>query len=1077
MVYLGVLLLGIWLLEFQVAVNAQCSPSSPCASGCCSIYGSCGFGPEFCGKGNCTSTCDAVAQCGKYAPPGSTDCPLGVCCSQYGFCGTTSDFCGTGCQAGCGVVNVPSCSGVSSDQRTIGYYESWSRTRPCDVWEPEDIDPTLWTHLNYGFALIDANYEIAQMNSWDTDYYTRFTGLKAKNGALQCFISVGGWSAGGQIFSEMTSTSANRAKFIQSAIKLMQTYGFDGIDIDWEYPAASDRGGVPADTENFVTFLSELRAACSTTYEISLTLPSSYWYLQGFDVKVMEYVDWANFMAYDIHGTWDGASQWTSAIVQPHTNLTEIAEGLDLLWRNNVDPAKVVLGLAFYGRAFTLSDPGCTKVDCPFSSGGNPGECTGTAGILSNAEIQRIITANSLTPTLDTTAGVKYMAWDSNQWVSFDDPDTYKLKKAFANGLCLGGTMAWALDLDDPTTSADSLALNQLSSLTGESIDGSNLKSQALLRKHAATSTSANAALSVYYTPCGLQPTCAPGYVRLTYASGIIFDADYGFVPNVTGQPFVCSTGYTRALCIGTNAETQGCQWFGTPKQCDTFCPEGWITLSMNSQPSGYDIACQSGSYASYCCRAVYATPIVYCEDEAVEEVAAELAGLITGGLTGTINARGLGYYPGWIGVDPVDFSSCVDRINNQLGISIQNIAGQLENGRVVQPVMNDINQIDKPTYHTTETSYPISTEYDTRVVQCNPASYPQACLHYQSVIQNYPSMATLTCPATRQPLPTTRPEVTQYNREHADAWLSWIQPFSKLFAPAQKDSCHRDEWPPFHFYQGRSGAFIRLLPGSQNIGAGQGWSGFCQFPPASSVTVQPLGVEDHGNYLLARFSEYRTTTYNVMSYTWGPLPALHDSGLTDNPCWPSTLTNDPGFALLWRDPWYRLHPEFEPGQIDYDHGIDPGRIAGLTPPNECIACDDDDNALKRRFFLPKDGDPDGILFDNGNSSRKATAGEKYHYFGFIECEDDQCTSEAEILGLPPMPSPPPPPPEPTSTVAVSKGRGDKNDSNDNPHPQPASPILNWRDTTPAETQTLATSTPVVNHRYNPRIAKKGREN
>jgi hypothetical protein len=38
------------------------------------------------------------------------------------------------------------------------------------------------------------------------------------------------------------------------------------------------------------------------------------------------------------------------------------------------------------------------------------------AGILSDAEIQRIIAANSITPTLDKTAGVKYMNWNTDQW-------------------------------------------------------------------------------------------------------------------------------------------------------------------------------------------------------------------------------------------------------------------------------------------------------------------------------------------------------------------------------------------------------------------------------------------------------------------------------------------------------------------------------------------------------------------------------------------------------------------------------------------------------------------------------------
>ena len=225
----------------------------------------------------------------------------------------------------------------------------------------------------------------------------------------------------------------------------MRTYAFDGIDIDWEYPVASDRGGDTADFANYPTFMSELQQALGGQYGLTATLPSSYWYMQGFDVvNLAKYIDWFNFMSYDIHGTWDGDNPYTQAVVQPHTNLTEIDQGLQLLWRNGISPSQVVLGLGFYGRSFTLSDPTCNKPMCPFSGGGTPGPCTATSGILSDDEIQSIIEQYDLTPTLNTEAAVKYMSWDSNQWVSYDDQETINMKLAYADGLCLAGTSKYS---------------------------------------------------------------------------------------------------------------------------------------------------------------------------------------------------------------------------------------------------------------------------------------------------------------------------------------------------------------------------------------------------------------------------------------------------------------------------------------------------------------------------------------------------------------------------------------------------------------------------------------------------------
>lgn len=114
------------------------------------------------------------------------------------------------------------------------------------------------------------------MNDDDVQLYSRVTGLKQVNPALKVFIAVGGWAAGGAPFSNMVSSAANRATFISSTMAFMQTYGFDGVDIDWEYPAAVDREGVAADYKNFVSFVQELRAACGARYGVTLTLPSSY---------------------------------------------------------------------------------------------------------------------------------------------------------------------------------------------------------------------------------------------------------------------------------------------------------------------------------------------------------------------------------------------------------------------------------------------------------------------------------------------------------------------------------------------------------------------------------------------------------------------------------------------------------------------------------------------------------------------------------------------------------------------------------------------------------------------------------
>ena len=75
-----------------------------------------------------------------------------------------------------------------------------------------------------------------------------------------------------------------------------------------EYPVAPERSGNNIDFANYVSFLKALKNALGSgghKYGLTITLPSSYWYMQNFDIKkIADIVDWFNVMTYDLHGTW-----------------------------------------------------------------------------------------------------------------------------------------------------------------------------------------------------------------------------------------------------------------------------------------------------------------------------------------------------------------------------------------------------------------------------------------------------------------------------------------------------------------------------------------------------------------------------------------------------------------------------------------------------------------------------------------------------------------------------------------------------------------------------------------------------
>ncbi|KAE8151870.1 glycoside hydrolase superfamily [Aspergillus avenaceus] len=275
--------------------------------------------------------------------------------------------------------------------------------------EPPDIPLGVYTHINFAFASIDPKvFRIRPTTNNTAKRYFGVTALTDKQPGLKVYISLGGWDFNEpgptrNTFSDLAASESAQDMFFDSLISFMTHNAFDGVDLDWEYPWADDRGGRPEDLVNFVTLLKRLRQRLTQgpmQFGLTITVPATYWYLRGFDLANLEpHVDWFNVMTYDIHGLWDADGKEIGNRAYAHTNLTEITLGLELFWRNNINPERVVMGLGFYGRSFKLEDPKCLAPGCR------------------------------------------------------DDVETLKLKIDYANKRCLGGTMVWAVDLDDGTLS------------------------------------------------------------------------------------------------------------------------------------------------------------------------------------------------------------------------------------------------------------------------------------------------------------------------------------------------------------------------------------------------------------------------------------------------------------------------------------------------------------------------------------------------------------------------------------------------------------------------------------------------
>ncbi|KAF2855740.1 glycoside hydrolase family 18 protein, partial [Plenodomus tracheiphilus IPT5] len=518
----------------------------------------------------CVGDCGRKSECNPgWGMQWSTNdkCPLDVCCSEFGFCGTTKEFCGNK------EVDRPSCSGSKGVDKVIGYYESWSMTeRSCNGLLPEEVPYGIYTHINFAFATINpTTYEVEATNGDAEDLMQRIGALKILQPDLKIWIAIGGWTF----------------TFAKSLLSMMNTYGFDGVDIDWhaEYPVAEDRSGAKADYLNFTSWMENLKASLGDK-GLSVTLPSSYWYLQHFDIVHLEkHVDWFNVMLYDLHGAWDLTNKWTGPFINAHTNLTEINGALDLLWRNDISPEKVVYGMAFYGRSFTLNSPSCSQPKCTFASGGNAGECSNTVGVLLNPEIQDIISKNNLKPKLYEKEAVKTINWGT-QWVSFDDEETWKIKGDSMKKQCVNNVMVWAVSHDDKNGTNARAMLKGL---------GKKVADTPKIEAQPATQEPPKAIPLCRWTNCG--ENCPSGF------KNVMRD---GTSQTMVDDNKCLGVGSPHQFCCPADVPMPTCTWRGHRNSgiCKGGCSEGEVQVGTIETACnfGYQTACctESGSTYAY---------------------------------------------------------------------------------------------------------------------------------------------------------------------------------------------------------------------------------------------------------------------------------------------------------------------------------------------------------------------------------------------------------------------------------------------------------------------------------------------
>ena len=223
----------------------------------------------------------------------------------------------------------------TDNQRVVvAYVTSWSSCIP---------DPMVMTHLNYAFGGVNETFNGVDIAN--PERLRQMVKLKQQNPKLKVLLSVGGWGAGR--FSEMAGSDGYRSQFAADCKRIVDEFGLDGIDIDWEYPTqnSANISSSPEDTQNFTLLMRDLRKALGKHKLVTCATVASGEYIDF--PSCIKYIDLVNVMSYDMGNAQkhhsalypSDISGWmtSSAAVESHLN-------------KGVPAEKLVMGMPLYGR-------------------------------------------------------------------------------------------------------------------------------------------------------------------------------------------------------------------------------------------------------------------------------------------------------------------------------------------------------------------------------------------------------------------------------------------------------------------------------------------------------------------------------------------------------------------------------------------------------------------------------------------------------------------------------------------------------------------------------------------------------
>jgi chitinase len=238
---------------------------------------------------------------------------------------------------------------------------------------------------------------------------------------------------GNDVFGAMASQESARATYVKNVMALVTQYGFDGLDIDWEFPASS------SDETALTALITQLRQALGTSRSLSITGPPESNFGQYYDFSsLIPQIDWFGAQTYGYAGPTESSKADLDTPLYSVDGAPSVEGSVAYYLGQGVPPQKLLIGVIYYGRLYS----GANEL------GEHLLNHRGNNSVDYSAIVPLI--GNGWTLYRDVAAGVPYLLQTDHDAgvITYDDPTSIQAKCNFAATHCLGGTVVWNLGQD-----------------------------------------------------------------------------------------------------------------------------------------------------------------------------------------------------------------------------------------------------------------------------------------------------------------------------------------------------------------------------------------------------------------------------------------------------------------------------------------------------------------------------------------------------------------------------------------------------------------------------------------------------